>query len=110
MKNSNEINLSITKRLNSAQEQELKESISLLSESDFEIKEGAYYCYEAHAVASLFIEVEGEELEFALAYPISATETEEGEELSEESMQADAFDRFCLDLCYRNDISLDYIY
>ncbi len=95
---------------------DLADQIDLLAEDDFEVMEGAYYAYSAMAVATLFVDVDGEELEYRLVYPISggcyidddgeAADDGEGE-LDESMACSEALERLHLDICDGNDIELE---
>lgn len=97
------------KKLNTEQKTQLASAIDLLMDTDFEIEEGAYYAYSAHAVASIFVDdVDGDELEFRLIYPISddCFGGVDGE-LNEKQAQSEAYERLCIDILDCNDIILD---
>lgn len=98
--------INVTKRLTEDQLDQIKNQLDLLVEEDFEINEGPYYCYSAHGVATIYIELDGEEAEFRLSYPISDN-CFEGDDLIETNAQAEAYERFCLDIIDCNDIILD---
>ena len=81
-------------------------AINQLVETDFEIMEGAYYVYQAHAVASIFIEVNNEEIEYRLSYPVSNS-CFIYDELDESQAQMEAAERLYMDISDCNDIILD---
>ena len=87
---------------------DLRKSLDLLVESDFEINQGAYYAYAATAVATIYLVRDDEELEYRLTYPVS-DECFTGDELNEDLAQSEAFSRFCMDVLDNNDLQLDLI-
>ena len=116
MKNIKLSQISTLKSLDNVSLKSLADQIELLVESDFEILEGAYYAYSAVAVATIFVDVDDEELEYRLSYPISDScyRDDDGEiaddgegELDESSAVAEALERLHMDICDCNDIQLD---
>ena len=94
----------------------LADQIDLLTEGDFEVMETAYYCYSATAVASLFVNIDDEEVEYRVTFPISnncylddsGDVADDGEgELDESRARSEALGRLHMDICDGNDIELD---